>query len=234
MDYFSKALDTISSKSNKQFFEDLFKTMPSAIAETCITCNGQKTKYLIRTGDACNMVYVLLKGKVRVCFELPNGINYTIAIFNAPSFLGETETFSGFPCFRASVIFETDCTYIAIPRAQFIKWMKTSSDALFTITTSITRKIAKQATRDRTFLFSSGESRLAYQFTQYYEISSKNDICKLNIQRSQLADEICLSVKTVNRCISKLKENNLICQKGRTITITKAQYERLLDFVSDT
>jgi CRP/FNR family cyclic AMP-dependent transcriptional regulator len=233
MDFISNVLNVVSSKKDQQFFIDLFKTMPSHLMADCRICSAGQGTTLIYAGDPCETVFILVSGTIKITSEFLNGIIYSFAKVYAPSFLGETESFSGFSYYRATVACETDCHYVAMSKNQFIKWMKSSNDALFTITTSITKKIAQQSARDRTFLFSSGESRLAYQFTQNYENNAQNDVCRIKIPRYQLADEICLSIKTVNRCIAKLREKNFFTQEGRVIIINKEQYQRLLNLLKE-
>ncbi|MEG0565697.1 MAG: helix-turn-helix domain-containing protein [Hungatella sp.] len=49
--------------------------------------------------------------------------------------------------------------------------------------------------------------------------------CPLNITRQQIADCSGLSVKTVNRVIQELSDENYICKRGNKLVITREQYE---------
>lgn len=227
MDVLNNALQSVTGKEHRKFYGELFGTMDRATADRCKLLAYKKGMCIIKTGDPCASVWFLMSGVAGVTYELASGIFYSFAKFEVPSLLGEMEAFSGHPVYRATVVCETDCVFVTLPTESFLRWMKESNTALFTLMTYLTKKIAAQTVRDRSFLFSGGEKRLIFQLIQYYENNQKNGVCVLRVQRYRLADEICASIKTVNRCILKLKEKGMITQKGRTISIAKEQYELL-------
>ena len=213
----------VANPINQEYFKKLFLTMRKSLLSNLVISNRKAGEYFIHAGDSCKNIYILLNGEVRLLYELPAGINYSFDKIESPAFLGETETFSECPYYRASVICHTTCSYVVLTKLQFLDWMKSSNDALFIMITSITKKMAGQTKKDRTFLFSSGENRLIYLLLDYFEQNRKTNICKINISREKLAESSCLSIKTVGRCIANLKKHKLISQTGRTIYISREQ-----------
>ena len=51
--------------------------------------------------------------------------------------------------------------------------------------------------------------------------------------RQQISDETGYSVKTVNRVIKKLKEQELLTVVGQRIVINKTQYGKMLESIDD-
>ena len=234
MKLIERALENITSKNVTSYITQLMAHMPDYLMERCSIRSVKPGSYLVQSGDTCRTVYILISGVVKIFYEMKNGIIYSFDKLEPPQLLGETESFSQFPYYRATVVCDTACKFIAIRKSDFLDWMKVDNEALYMLTVNITKKITKQTARDRSFLYYSGINKLAFQLSQYYEESSSNDICILKIPRYQLADETCMSIKTVNRCISKLKENGLITQNSRFISIDKKQYNALIRFLNDT
>lgn len=233
MNEISKFLDTVSNKKARLWLWELLKDMSNEIMQNCKLNVWKKGDKIIQAGDYADSVYFLIDGSVRLMNELPNGIIYSFAILHTTAILGETEAFGKITNYRGSVVCETDCKTLYIPQHIFLKWMKESPESLYRITVEVILKTTTQTSRDRAFLFFSGQNRLVYQLAKYYEEKAENGVCVLTIPRYQLADEIGFSVKTVNRCIAKLKKKNLINQKGKQITITKENYESLKKFLID-
>ena len=60
-----------------------------------------------------------------------------------------------------------------------------------------------------------------------------NDYVLINEKRQQIADEMGMSIKTVNRGIKKLKEDNLITIIKGKIYIDKNQYLKMIRILEE-
>ncbi len=233
MDLKAKAASHIRCKPVADFIIKLLNTMPPGVESASQFDSAETDSFLIYSGDPCDIVIILLEGTIRIENELQNGILYTIDKVEPPHFIGAAECFADIPLYRGSIVCETRCFYISIPSDRFMEWMKASNSALFTFTTNYVKTIIRQVSKDRTFLFFPGEIRLAYQFIHYFETQSVDGVCTLKIPRHQLADETRISVKTVNRCINKMKKKNVISQHGHYISINQKQYELLSSMIEE-
>lgn len=227
MDKFTTAAQNAKTR---QWLLEFMHSMPPGLPEKCQLINRPAGNFLVRMGDAADSVYMLIAGEVRIMNELPNGTIYSFAKLYAPGILGEYEVLGNFAYYRATVVCESVCTFIYLTKNDFLAWMKKSHEALFKLTVQIVTKNASQVSRDRAFLFTTGESRLAYHLAQYYEHKADQGVCELNIPRSQLADEIGFCVKTIDRCIGKFKSLGMLGRRGTKITIDAAQYKMLRNF----
>lgn len=220
------ARDLAASK----WLSDILQFMPDDILQKCRLVNRSKGATLMRVGDAAEFVYLLIDGEVKIMNELPHGIIYAIGTLHAPGILGENEVLASIPCYRGTVMCDTNCKLIYLAKSDFLLWMKKSPEALYRVTIQIIVKNSSQVSRDRVFLFSTGEKRLAYLLASYYERKSENGTCILKIPRSKLADEIGFCIKTVDRCIAKFKQLNMIDRHGMKISITHEQYLKLREY----
>lgn len=225
-----KLINEIKDVKSRQWLSGLLQSMPAGVLENCRLLYRKKETTIMQVGDMAESAYLLIEGEVKIMNELPNGVVYSFGKLYAPGILGENELLANFPCYRGTVVCETDCKFIYLSKGDFLLWLRKSPEALYQITVEIIKRNASQVSHDRAFLFSTGEDRLAYLLARYYEVKAENDVCILKIPRSQLADEIGFCVKTVDRCIRKIKKSGLINQRGMKITITKEQYLMLQNF----
>ena len=217
---------SIPSESHGSPLAGILKTMPDDILNTLALSFGQPDSVLAYSGDDFRHIYILLDGKMRLSYELNTEFTYTFAIVEGVSILGETETFTQYPVYKSTITCANSCKYLVIPKAVFLSWMKKDNIALLTLTSMIAEKYSTQVKQDRTYLSASSEDRFIYLMVKYFESIAENGIC--TITKEYLADEICVSNKTISRNIAKLKSEGLLTTKGHHIIISQTQYNKIL------
>jgi len=70
-------------------------------------------------------------------------------------------------------------------------------------------------------------------FISLYQKNAKEDCVEIRITRKELAEQLGISVKTVNRAMKKMQEEGFITRKGNGIVIYKAQYDKMKGMVGD-
>lgn len=216
-----------------KWVEKLVATMPQHIQERCILKKYEKNDVMIEAGSDADKVFILLTGTVKIMNHLPTGIIYTFATVGSPSLLGEEEALAGVERYRGEVKCYTKCSTLYMHRDVFLEWMSLSNAGLLQVVNLVINKNNAQKTKDRSYLFLSGTARLAYCLVENYNIKQKNGVSKLKITRNHIADETGCNVKTVNRCITKLKEADAITVNGQMITIDEEQLKRLIEIIND-
>lgn len=222
-------IKSISSENDNSELIEVLLNMPSEILSQLILTYGQPDSVLAHTGDDFKNIYILLDGHISLSYELNTEFTYTFAIIHPVNLLGETETFTNCPYYKATIKCQDSCKYLVIPKAMFISWMKKDNKALLCMTKHIAQKYTEQVRQDRTYLSASGENRFLYLITKYYEAIANNGVCTITTPKELLAEEICVSLKTISRNISALKKEGLLTTKGHNIIINRDQYERILD-----
>jgi CRP/FNR family cyclic AMP-dependent transcriptional regulator len=182
---------------------------------------------LVRMQDTADKVYLLLSGTVTVQNEHANGTVYAFATFPAPSLFGEFEAFAGSMYYRGTLICQTDCRFAAMNREDYLAWMRSDAESLFFRMRDITQKLTHQARNERRFLFLSGPQRLAAFLCDAYARLQKDGMATLALTHQQLADEVGVSVKTVQRALKALKEQALVTVHGRKLILDDNQYAHL-------
>jgi CRP-like cAMP-binding protein len=219
---------SIPPKDSDSPLAGILKNMPDDILNTLALSFGQPDSVLAYSGDDFRHIYILLDGKMRLSYELNTEFTYTFAIVEDISILGETETFTQYPVYKSTITCATSCKYLVIPKAVFLSWMKKDNIALLTLTSMIAKKYSMQVRQDRTYLSASSEDRFIYLMIKYYESIAEDGVCTITTPKEYLADEICVSNKTISRNIAKLKSEGLLTTKGHHIIIRQEQYDRIL------
>ena len=207
----------------------LLENFSPELEQTVILKNCPPDHALLRVQDSADMIYLLLRGRIRGVNEQVNGTMYAFARFNAPYFFGEFEAFAGCKLYRSTLICETACKLALIPRHTYLAWVRADSEALFKRTCQITRALMQQARSERNYLFYSGTERLMTWLTAQYSRKNQAGVCRLHVTHQEIADNIGLCTKTVQRNLSNLRKQGLVEKQGRTLFFDKKQYQRLLD-----
>ncbi len=219
----------VSKNAENKHLLAMLNTIPPDISRVLSVSTAEPDTILATAGDEFKTVYLLLNGSIRLSYELNQEFIYVFASIKAINILGETESFTNHPIYKASLVCHSKCHYISMSKALFLSWMKSDVNALFCMTEHIALKYTDQVRQDRILLSATGDNRFIYLLIKYYNIYATNGVCNITAPKENLADEICVSVKTVSRCISKLKNEKLIATKGHNLVITEKQYHALQD-----
>ena len=224
--YLVKFNELLGSESQ---LEKLLLRMPAEMELRSYVKNIVAGSTLMRKGEKIRYVYILINGEVKVINEFENGRMYIYARIISINFIGELEILAGEMKHASTVEAVTDCKLLAIIAEDFARWIQADHSVLMVVCKGLAEKMYPTSSENGTIMFLSGKSKVQdYIVKQYKERRRKTEMFLLNKTRQQIADEIGISVKTVNRCIEKLKLEELIVTKKGKIHINREQYGTLL------
>lgn len=212
------------------YLQKLFKQI-SLSSRSCHVVKVKADTKFIYANDFCHTIWILIEGQVRGIEEQSSGDVYVFSEFQAPELFGEMEGLAGTFSYKATLVTSTDCQFIVMPMENYLNWIRNDAEALFLRTRSIMSFIMEQTKSERSYLFLDGINRLILFMTEYYRKYAKNATCLVQMKRQEIADQIGFSLRTINRAIKKLSEDELITKNGREIIISEKQYEQLLGFI---
>lgn len=183
--------------------------------------------HFVMVDEDISSIWVLLSGKVKGLEELHTGDVFAFSTFHAPEIFGEMEALSDIPKFKATLTTETQCTFLLIPTEYYKEFLKNNSNFLYQRTKVIIKRYFEDQKRLRTFLMIKSIDRLKIYLSSQYELNAVNGKSILRIPRPQIAVEIGYAIKTVNRTVAELKNQNLLTIEGQKIIITKEQYRKM-------
>jgi CRP/FNR family cyclic AMP-dependent transcriptional regulator len=145
-------------------------------------------------------------------------------------FVGLIEILASKQKIAATVETVTECVTVKISKKDFLKWME--KDHYLSII--VAKKMAKDF---YSIAYSNGELLLnstMYTFISFIIQWAKEQIGEgkeafINKKRQQIADELGISLRTVQRNIKKLKQEELITVKNAKVYVNKKQYNLLIN-----
>lgn len=212
----------------RTYLEILFQNCTEEVKYYMRVAEVGEDETLIRAGEKCISIYIILSGKVTGIEWPMNERPYFFKDYGPGDFFGEIEYFAGLTNYRISVMATTKCRVLVIPVTYYMDWLRNDVDALYLRTKANMRRLIEQTADARKYLFIEGRERLMMHLIRKYEQKMpKTKTLELKKSREQLSAEIGFSVKTLNRNIKKLSEADFIrMQKGK-IVITEDGYIRM-------
>lgn len=105
--------------------------------------------------------------------------------------------------------------------------------ALLMQTKAMSVYLLDQARKDRLFLFSQGEDRLSILLQRLYKQGNVNGVAVITLTRNDLARSTGLSVRTINRTVTKFLERQILSKNGRKLIINEEQYHKLKKLIEN-
>ncbi len=219
-------------EEKRQQLEYYFHTAPAWLMDSFKIEYMEKGHIFVRENAPVDKVYIVAKGVIKATDYRVFGIAYDFMRFEGIYAMGGMEVIMDLDRYKTTLETVTPCTVIIIPIAKFQKWLETDVQALKQEAKAVASYLNKEARQGRAYLFLQGVERLEMILTQRYEAHNVDGIYETSSTRLELAEESGLCVKTINRSVKKLEEENLIGRKGNRMTINREQYLTMKDSVS--
>ncbi|MDK2807876.1 MAG: family transcriptional regulator, cyclic receptor protein [Clostridiales bacterium] len=231
----NKVLDVLSNLEGhpKLVLAELFRNAPVWLLEACKVVKMDKNEVFIREKDKVNKVYILTKGVVKASDFRIFGIVYDFCQYDAIEILGGMEMFLDCDTYRTTLITKTPCEFIVLDIEVFRKWMLQDNNALWMHSKTVIRYLLEETRKERAFLFLQGIDRVYLLFEHLYEQNAVDGRCHVKLTRQQISDETGLSIKTINRALKQMMEENLVEIQGSKLTITESQFREMKELSAE-
>lgn len=220
------------SGERKDYLNKYLRNAPSWYLESMEIVQKDKNNIFIEEGTDVKFVYVLIEGIVRAIDYRIFGIVYDYIWFDPIKTFGAMEILLKFEQYKTTLMTVTPCTMIKISRSKYETWMLNDMNALHMEIEDMGKSLLEQARKERVFLFLQGMDRIIYLFMDIYEKSNVDNQVVINQTRKEISERTGLSVKTINRSISKMEENGYIIKKGTKISIFEKEYKKIKEYLS--
>ena len=211
------------------YFLKLFDKIPHQTAEHIVSAKVKKGDYILKAGEPCDTVYFLLKGKVTGEASTPQGRAYSFMDFSQMCVLGDYEMFYDYAEYIVSIRAEQNCCLLKLPRDHYVSWIKQDVSALYLRTNNILSVLTFERSVDREYLQKNSRERLCLLLVRFYETGAKDAGGSYTVQYTQgeLADKIGVNLRSVQRSIAALEQEQLVQLKKGKMVISREQYEKL-------
>lgn len=176
---------------------------------------------------------IVLKGSIKVISEFENGSVYMIERNDAICFIGEVTLLSGNEKSSVAIECVTECVVAYISKDDFNYWVNNDNNFLKILCTDISRKLYLASYDKGEYIFyPSKYTLLKFIKKTAHKMGIENsDNIKITKTRQEISEEIGITLKTLNRTISGLRDEKVIdIEKGK-IKVSREQYEKFPIFM---
>ncbi|MGL5329635.1 MAG: Crp/Fnr family transcriptional regulator [Peptostreptococcaceae bacterium] len=220
----NKLYNLIKDKYAKIFVDEI----PCNIRNKCELVKFEKSKIVALKGNDIKDIYISLQGKMQVKNEFENGFVYSFAEVNSIAYIGVMEVMANKDIYSSTLQTITDCTMLKISKNDFEKWIIEDQILTLNILKFVSSSMYKQSLNTGEVLAYPAIHSLISYLISVYE-SEDNDIVYIKKTREEIGSILGFSIRTINRNIKELKEEELITVNRKTISISEIQFDKLLD-----
>lgn len=208
--------------------KDFIKKIPEYIKPKCNIRKIEKQKLVVLNGNQIDSIYISCQGKMQVRNEFENGFIYSFASIEPIAYIGIMELMANKKTYSSTLQASTDCIILEIPKEDFIKWLNTDHSLTLDILKFVSNIMYEQSSKTGEVLAYPAICILISYLLNVFE-SEEGDSVFLEKTREEIGSILGFSIRTINRNLKDLKEENLVSVNRKGITITKDQYLKLSD-----
>lgn len=221
-------------KTESEYLREILKDAPLWLFDCLNVQKYNKEEVLVREHTSVDKVFILLEGIVRAVDHRIFGIEYDYMRFYPIKIFGSLEILLDLDEYKTTLNTVTQCTFLVLAKDKYKKWIERDLNALLMETKAMGTYLLEQGLKERAFLFLNGKDRLFMVFIKNYENQRETvGRCILNYTRQELSDFSGLSIKTINRSIKKMEEDQYISRRGNKILISKEQYDKMKSYIKN-
>ena len=212
----------IRNKDAKKFIEKI----PSNIKLKCKIRIIEKGKIVVLKGNDIENIYVSCQGKMQVRNEFENGFVYSFASINPIAYIGVMEIMANKQNYSSTLQTSTECIILEIPKWDFIEWITSDQELTLEVLHFVSKSMYEQSLKTGEGLAYPAICILISYLLNVFE-SEEGDSVFLEKTREEIGSILGFSIRTINRNLKILKEENLISVNRKSISITREQFNRL-------
>ena len=198
--------------------------IPKGIDYKVATFNKSKT--ITRRGLDINKIYISLEGKLQVKNEFENGFIYNFAEIKSPAYIGVMETMADEKIYTSTIMTMTKCKIIEMSVKDFKKWVNNDNKITMEVLKFISKNMYMQSiNKGEKLAYPSIYLLISYLINNYED--SKLETIQIKKSREEIGNTLGFSIRTINRNLKSLKDEDLITINKKIISINKEQFKKL-------
>ena len=214
----------LENEQAKAFIEKI----PENIKDRCKLKKIEKGKLLVLKGNNIENIYIHFQGKMQVKNEFENGFVYSFADIKPIAYIGAMEIMANQKTYSSTLQTTTECIILKMPKDDFENWINTDQNLTLEVLHFVSKSMYEQSLKTGEVLAYPAICILTNYLINVFENEDK-DVVFLEKTREEIASILGFSVRTINRNLKELKEEKLITVNRKGISITKEQFDKLLN-----
>lgn len=218
----SKLFRLIINKKALEFIERI----PKEIKSKCKLIEIERDKIVTLKENNIEKIHINLQGTMRVRNEFENGFIYDFASIEEIAFIGAMEIMADKDIYSSTLRTTSKCILLELEKNDFISWINDNQKLTLEVLSFVSRSMYEQSLKVGEVLAYPAICNLTSYLIHIYESENDNEVI-LKKSREEIGSILGLSVRTINRNLKKLKEEDLISVNRKYISISKEQYNKL-------
>ncbi|HJG95964.1 MAG TPA: Crp/Fnr family transcriptional regulator [Romboutsia timonensis] len=214
----------LENEQAKAFIEKI----PENIKDRCKLKKIEKGKLLVLKGNNIENIYIHFQGKMQVKNEFENGFVYSFANIKPIAYIGAMEIMANKKTYSSTLQTTTECIILKMPKSDFKNWINIDQKFTLEVLHFVSKSMYEQSLKTGEVLAYPAICILTNYLINVFENEDK-DVVFLEKTREEIASILGFSVRTINRNLKELKEEKLITVNRKGISITKEQFDKLLN-----
>lgn len=211
-------------EGSSTFLKEYFQSAPDSLLSAMTLETRKADRILVEENDRIEKLYVLLDGYVKAVDFRVKGASYEFAVFGPTTMFGSMECLFGLERYATTLITDSACTLVSMPKVIFEKWLMTDPVAMKREALNMRDYLLERSRECRVMMMLDGTERLMYLLTRMCQMQGCREEYLLAVNRQELAEQSGSSVKTVNRSMKKLEQNDMVLRVGHKVKMTQEQY----------
>ena len=188
----------------------------------------EKGKLLVLKGNNIEYIYIHCQGKMQVKNEFENGFVYSFANIKPIAYIGAMEIMANKQTYSSTLQTTTECIILEMQKIDFKNWINTDHKLTLKVLNFVSSRMYEQSLKTGEVLAYPAICILTNYLINVFESQDK-DVVFLEKTREEIGSILGFSVRTINRNLKELKDENLITVNRKGISITKEQFDKLLN-----
>ncbi len=214
------------------------RCMPQDIRSRCTVRTHPAGTMIHQKDMPLNCFGIIVSGESRVINEMENGNVYMIERNRPITFIGEVTILAEKPNTSVTIEAVTDNIIAYFSRKDAQRWLSEDINFLHKVASHVAFKLYRSSYSNGTKLFYPPSFLLLdylVKHAQFHGIdhSGENTIFRIDLTRQQLQEEIGINVKTLNRTIRQLKEEDFLAVEKGKICYNKENYKKAVTWLQE-
>ena len=212
----------IDNKKVKKFIDKI----PQDIKNNCRLKKVEKGKIVVLKESPIEYMYIHCKGQMKVRNEFENGFVYDFASIEPISYIGAIEIMASKDLYSSTLQATTDSIILEMNKNDFVNWIKKDQELTLDVLCFVSNSMYNQSLKTGEVLAYPALCILINYLINIFESENKDEII-IKKTREEIGSILGFSVRTINRNLKILKEENLVTVNRKGIFITKEQCKKL-------
>jgi len=215
-------MDIYQALDRARFFDGITRPSKEALSRFCISAQRRKNAVLFREGEAGEVMYLLVRGRICLHKLTADGREIVIKVIKPGEVFAEVILFER-KFYPVTAVALTDVLVFKLLRRDLLNLLR-QEDFRNDFIAMLLRKQRYLADRIQQLISRDVEQRLRFFLLEQY--GERNEI-NVEINKKQLAAAIGSTPETLSRLLRDLKDRKLLTWKQKVISIEPAFWDRL-------